>query len=79
MRLVHILLEMFTSNELAENILWISSAFKKLTNLEVQLDSVHCPNGWNYNFHQRFLMAIGNERNDVKLNLLFREHKLIIS
>lgn len=72
-------IEMFTSNELAENILWISSAFKKLTNLEVQLDSVHCPNGWNYNFHQRFLMAIGNERNDVKLNLLFREHKLIIS
>lgn len=72
-------IEMFTSNELAENILWISSAFKRLTNLEVQLDSVHCPNGWNYNFHQRFLMAIGNERIDVKLNLLFREHKLIIS
>lgn len=72
-------IEMFTSNELAENILWISSAFKKLINLEIQLDSVHCPNGWNYNFHQRFLMAIGNERNDVKLNLLFREHKLIIS
>lgn len=72
-------IEMFTGCELAENILWISSAFKKLTNLEIQLDSVHCPNGWNYNFHQRFLRAIGNERVDLKLNLLFREHKLMIS
>lgn len=78
-RLKSLHIEMLTSTELAENILWISSAFKELSNLEVQLDSIHCPNGWNYNFHQRFLMAIGNERNDVKLNLLFREHKLIIS
>lgn len=71
--------EMFACTELTDNILWILSAFKTLINLEIQLDSVHCPNGWNYDFHQRFLAAIGDERSDVKLNLLFREHKLIIS